>query len=132
MKSPFILAALAAAALVPQNNPVTFSEHIAPIIYENCVACHRPGESAPFSLISYDDVKKRGALIATVTKSRYMPPWHAAHDFGEFADERRLSDAQITAIEQWVKQGMPEGDRSKMPKTPQFAEGWHLGKPDLI
>src|ERR1043165_7651821 len=60
---------------------VTFTETIAPIVYANCVPCHRPGEAAPFSLISYDDVKKRAALIVTVTKSRYMPPWHAAHDF---------------------------------------------------
>src|SRR6202167_6799699 len=76
---------------------VTFTETIAPILYQNCVTCHRPGEAAPFSLISYDDARKRGALIATVTKSRYMPPWHAAHGFGEFEGERRLSDAQITA-----------------------------------
>ena len=56
---------------------VTFAEAIAPIVYTNCVTCHRPGEAAPFSLISYEDVAKRGALIAKVTESRYMPPWHA-------------------------------------------------------
>ena len=65
---------------------VTFSEHIAPILYENCVTCHRPGEAAPFSLISYEDVAKRGPLLAEVTKSRFMPPWHAEPGFGEFAD----------------------------------------------
>jgi len=111
---------------------VTFSENIAPIVYENCVTCHRPGEAAPFALISYDDVKKRGSLIASVTKSRYMPPWHAAHGYGEFAAERRLSDEQIAMIGAWVKDGMPQGDPAKMPKVPQFTEGWHLGKPDLI
>ena len=86
---------MAAAAVMPAANTVTFTETIAPIVYQNCVTCHRPGEAAPFSLISYEDVKKRGALIATVTKSRYMPPWHAAHAYGEFAEERRLTDAQI-------------------------------------
>src|SRR4051812_30467673 len=95
---------------------VTFSENIAPIVYANCVTCHRPGEAAPFALISYSDVKKKGSMIATVTRSRYMPPWHAAHGFGEFSDERRLTDAQIAAIGEWVKQGMPEGDAAKMPK----------------
>src|SRR5678815_1381742 len=124
------------APLQAQNAPaqsrVTFTETIAPIVYENCVTCHRPGEAAPFSLISYDDVKKRGSLVATVTKARYMPPWHAAHDYGEFADERRLTDQQIATIGDWVQQGMPQGDVSKMPRLPQFAEGWHLGKPDLI
>ncbi len=125
-----ILLIVAACAL--SAGPVTFSETIAPIIHQNCTTCHRPGEAAPFSLITYDDVKKRGALIATVTGSRYMPPWHAAHGFGEFADERRLSDAQIAAIADWVKQGMPEGDPKKTPAPPQFTEGWHLGQPDLI
>jgi hypothetical protein len=123
---------LLSAGVVLSAADVTFSETIAPIVYQNCVTCHRPGEAAPFSLISYDDVKKRGALIATVTKSRYMPPWHAEHGYGEFADERRLTDQQITTIGEWVKQGMPQGDPAKMPKLPQFTDGWHLGKPDLI
>src|SRR5262249_22141008 len=89
--------AAATAVAPPQTKAITFSENIAPIIYENCVTCHRSGEAAPFSLISYDDVKKRGALIATVTRKRYMPPWHAAHGYGEFAEERRLTDEQIAA-----------------------------------
>jgi hypothetical protein len=121
-----------AAAEACAADPVTFAETIAPILYQNCVTCHRPGEAAPFSLISYEDAKKRGALIATVTKARYMPPWHAAHGYGEFIGERRLTDGQIAAIGEWVKQGMPEGDRSKAPKVPEFPGGWHLGTPDLI
>jgi hypothetical protein len=126
-----VLFVLAAGTLVAADR-VTFSENIAPIVYANCVTCHRPGEAAPFALISYEDVKRRGSLIAAVTQSRYMPPWHAAHGYGEFADERRLTDAQIAAIGDWVKQGMPQGDAAKMPKLPQFPDGWHLGKPDLI
>src|ERR1700757_4326910 len=114
MKVPLLFAA--ALPLIAASEKVTFSGTIAPILYENCVTCHRPGEAAPFSLISYDDAKKRGALIATVTKSRYMPPWHAEHGYGEFRDERRLADGQIAMIAEWVKQGMPEGDRTKMPK----------------
>src|ERR1051326_3405740 len=111
---------LAGAGLAMAAGDATFSEDIAPIIYANCVTCHRPGEAAPFALISYDDVKKRGALIATVTKSRYMPPWHAAHGFGEFADERRLTDTQIATIGEWVSQGMPQGDVAKLPKLREF------------
>ena len=123
---------LAPSAFLAAADRVTFTETIAPIIYANCVTCHRPGEAAPFPLISYSDVSKRAPLIATVTKSRYMPPWHAAHGYGEFADERRLTDSQISAIGEWVKQGMPEGDTAKLPKLPQFPDGWHLGKPDLV
>lgn len=68
----------------PASSTVTFTEAIAPIVYANCVTCHRPGEAAPFSLISYEDVAKRGQLITRVTASRYMPPWHGDTDFGEF------------------------------------------------
>ena len=132
MTNKVVVSFIAVTALLPAADRVTFSENIAPIVYDKCVTCHRPGEAAPFSLISYEDVKKRGALIVTVTKSRYMPPWHATHGYGEFADERRLTDQQIATIAGWVQQGMPPGDPGKMPKLPQFAEGWHLGKPDLI
>jgi mono/diheme cytochrome c family protein len=132
--SLFLLAAgpstLMAATGAPQ--PVTFAGQIAPIIFSQCAGCHHPGEAAPFSLTSYEDVKKRGALIAAVTKSHYMPPWHAAPGFGEFAGERRLTDDQIALIGEWVKEGMPQGDAAKTPALPHFAEGWHLGKPDLI
>jgi Tol biopolymer transport system component len=131
MRTPIAIL-FAAAALLPGADKTTFSENIAPIVYGNCVTCHRPGEAAPFPLISYEDVRKRGAQIVTVTKVRYMPPWHAAHDYGEFADERRLTDQQIATIAEWVQQGMPPGDPAKMPAPPQFTEGWHLGKPDLI
>ena len=112
---------------------MTFTEHIAPILYANCVACHRAGEVAPFPLITYEDVAKRGKLIARVTESRFMPPWHAARGFGEFVGERGLTDTQIAAIAAWVKSGMPRGDSAKLPQLPAFpSDGWRLGKPDLI
>ena len=120
------------AAPRPPAAPATFSETIAPIIYANCVTCHRPGEAAPFSLISYDDVAKRGKTIASVTGSRLMPPWHAAHGYGEFVGERRLSDDQIASIAAWVRQGMPKGDMARMPALPSFPDGWQLGTPDLV
>ena len=120
------------ATMLPASSPATFSETIAPILYENCVTCHRPGEAAPFALISYEDARKHGKQIAKVTGSRYMPPWRAAHGYGEFADERRLTDVQIATIAEWVKAGMPEGDSGRMPKLPTFPDGWHLGTPDLV
>jgi hypothetical protein len=119
------------AAGIPAR-PITFNEQIAPIVFNQCAGCHHAGEAAPFSLTAYQDVKKRGALIAAVTKSHYMPPWHAAPGFGEFAGERRLTGEQIALIGDWVKSGMPQGDPAKLPALPHFVEGWHLGKPDLI
>ena len=119
------------SAPAPRVAAVTFTEHIAPILYDNCVTCHRPGEAAPFALISYEDAAKRAQLLTDVTKSRYMPPWHAEPGFGDFADERRLTDAQIDSIAEWVKQGMPRGSTAlpKLPAEnvgvdPKLAGGW--------
>jgi hypothetical protein len=122
----------AAGPAQPQQQPITFSEHIAPIVFNVCASCHRPGEAAPFSLLSFEDVRKRGKLIASVTESRYMPPWHADSDLGSFRDDRRLTDVQIRIIRDWVQAGMPEGDPRKMPAAPKFTPGWQLGTPDLV
>src|SRR5215471_479812 len=133
--------ALIVALVIPmthvQSRPqvqsrLTFTEHVAPIVLNVCATCHRPGEAAPFSLLTYEDVRKRGKLIATVTQSRYMPPWQAESEMGTFRDDRRMTDAQIRTIQEWVQAGMPEGDPSKTPKLPTFTPGWQLGQPDQI
>lgn len=118
----------------PAKEPiaVNFAEHIAPIMFDKCANCHRPGEVGPFSLLSYDDVRKKAKIIQQVTEKRTMPPWHPAPGHGEFRNERRLSDKQIATIKQWVETGMSEGDAKKLPKPPVFTEGWQLGKPDLV
>ena len=125
----FFSAMLANAAPAP---PVTFYKNIAPIVYKECAPCHRPGESGPFSLLTYEDVKKRAAQIADVTKRRYMPPWQPEQGYGDFAEERRLTDAQIQTIRQWVDQGAVAGLASQAPPLPKFTSEWQLGKPDLV
>jgi len=110
----------------------TFNRDIAPVVYRNCVPCHRPGEAAPFSLLTYDDVKRRASQIASVTGRRYMPPWLAQPGYGEFVEERRLSDAQIQTIQDWVKQGAPPGAPADAPPLPKFPSEWKLGIPDLV
>jgi hypothetical protein len=127
-----LLLAIAAGALTASAATVTFNEHIAPIVYAKCAGCHRPGESGPFPLTSYQEVAKRGQLIAAVTAKRYMPPWHAEPADVNYRDERRLADPQIALIREWVKQGMPEGDKAKAAKLPDFPTGWQLGQPDLV
>jgi Flp pilus assembly protein TadD len=117
--------------LVPPGM-LTFNKDIAPIIFQNCAACHHPHGSAPFSLLSYRDVQKRAKQIAVVTKSRYMPPWLPEAGIGEFAGERRLREDQITTIQQWVGQGAAEGVPSDLPPAPKFNEGWQLNEPDLV
>ena len=111
---------------------ITFYRQIAPIIYQNCSPCHRAGESAPFSLLTYDDVKRRAPQIAEVTKRRFMPPWLPEPGHGEFAEERRLTDEQIQLIADWVKDGSPAGTPAGAPVPPKFADEWQLGTPDLI
>ncbi|MDB6053680.1 MAG: hypothetical protein JWN25_1203 [Verrucomicrobiales bacterium] len=109
-----------------------FSEDVAPIVFQNCVGCHRPGEAAPFSLLSYKDVQKHGKLITEVTGTRFMPPWHAEQGHIELLNPRMLSADQIALFKTWYENGMPEGNPGKLPKLPTFVEGWQLGKPDLV
>jgi len=113
--------------------PPTFAEDIAPIVYANCTVCHRPGQAAPFPLISFDEVRKHGKTIVDVISRRYMPPWHAsrAEGFPECRDERRLTDKQIATFTEWVNADMPSGDLRKAQRPPIFTSGWALGVPDM-
>jgi len=117
------------AAFFAAGTSPTFSRDVAPILYRECVSCHRPDGVAPFSLVTYQDAAKRARLLATVTGTRYMPPW--LPDAPHFRNERRLSDAQIALIARWAAEGAPEGNAAETPKPPLFAQGWQLGKPDL-
>src|SRR6202790_2749898 len=114
------------------NSQVTFNRDIAPILFHHCAACHRPGESGPFPLLTSKDAKSHARQIAAVTQSRFMPPWLPEPGEFKFADELRLSDAQIATIAHWMEQGAVEGAASDLPPTPVFAEGWQMGTPDLV
>jgi tetratricopeptide (TPR) repeat protein len=116
----------------PSAPAVTFNRDIAPIIFRSCATCHRPGEAAPFSLLTYSAVKKHARQIAEVTRSRAMPPWLPEPQELKFADELRLPEAEIERIQHWVEQGAVEGDAGDLPAAPKFVEGWRLGKPDLV
>ncbi len=107
-----------ATALDAAERIVTFSHDIAPILYKNCTPCHRPGESGPFSLLSYDDAKRHASQIASVTKRRFMPPWLPQAGYGDFEEERRLTSREIALIGQWVQQGAPEGSVKHEPPAP--------------
>jgi len=114
------------------NEAVTFDRDVAPIIFQNCSMCHRPGEAGPFPLLNYRDVKSHAKQIADVTRSRFMPPWLPAPGDFRFADERRLRPEQIAMIERWVEQGAREGNARDLPAVPTFTSGWQLGEPDLV
>lgn len=116
----------------PVSNP-TFSEHIAGILYENCLTCHRPGGMGPFSLMEYEDVSRRSKQISEVVESGYMPPWLPDSAYGPaLSGERRLSDEQIALISTWSTGGAPPGELERIPEPPVFEKSWSLGNPDLI
>src|SRR5437016_5514842 len=122
-----LLGLTANAADVP-----TFNKDVAPILYQHCRGCHRPGEVAPFSLLTYEDAAKRAKLIAGAAERRFMPPWKPEPGYGKFANERRLADDQIALIRAWADNGAPEGDPNDKPPMPAFTDGWQAGKPDQI
>lgn len=124
--------ALIARSAASSRPPVTFNKDIAPILFKSCANCHRPGEAAPFSLLSYKDARPWAKSIREQVVSRQMPPWHADPHVGAWANDRRLSQAEIDKISAWVDGGAPEGQAKDLPPSPQFVEGWRIGKPDLV
>ena len=113
------------------NTQLTFVE-IAPIIYKNCTPCHRSGESGPFVLMNYEEVKRNANKIKFVTQTKYMPPWPADPSYSHFIGERVLTEQEISEIKQWVEDGAPQGDIKKIPPVPLFPIGSSLGKPDTV
>lgn len=130
---------VAAPALVraddaPAAGQVTYAKHIAPILNNNCVECHRPGQVGPMSLQNYKEVRPWAKSIRTTVESRTMPPWFASEaDRGKFHEERGLTDDQIALISRWASQGAPMGDPADLPEPPVFADGgWTIGQPDQV
>ena len=119
-------------ACAPDSTPPTFARDIAPILHGQCATCHRPGELAPFPLLTYDDARKRARQIVKVTSSGFMPPWKPEPGYGTFVDERRLRVDQIESLRRWADAGAPMGDSTLVPEPPKFPDGWQLGEPDLV
>ena len=111
---------------------LTFNKDVAPIFYKSCAECHRPGEAAPFSVLNYKDVRPWARSIKEKVVSRQMPPWHADPTVGHWANDPRLSQAQVDTISAWVDGGAIEGNPKDLPPPPQFVEGWGIGTPDVI
>src|SRR6202049_4888111 len=110
----------------------TFTKDVAPIFYKNCVGCHRPGEIAPMSLLEYGSARPWAKAIRAAVVLRKMPPWFADPRYGPHSNAPHLTEQQIETIKAWVKGGAAEGTRQDLPAPPSFAEGWRLGKPDLV
>jgi tetratricopeptide (TPR) repeat protein len=111
---------------------VTYTKDIAPIVLRNCASCHRPGQTAPFSLLDFADIRKRAKQIVEVTQSGFMPPWLPEKGYGAFRGERHLSDQQKGLLKQWAEDGCPEGIPNTTESVRDWQEGWLLGKPDMV
>ncbi len=111
---------------------VNFSEHIAPIIYDNCTSCHRPNEIGPMPFTNYLEVAGWASMIQYVTEIKYMPPWKPNKEYSSFVGERGLTDEEIQLIADWAALGAPQGDPNLEPPLPDFPDGSQLGTPDLV
>lgn len=115
---------------IPDN--VNFSEHIAPVIFKNCAPCHRPDGMGPFSLLTWNDVKRKAKTIRLVVPARVMPPWPADPHYSEFIGQLQLSETDIALLCAWIDKGCPKGDTTKLPPVPDFPKGSMLGTPDFV
>jgi peroxiredoxin len=123
---------IARAVKTKTDGAVTFTKHVAAILQKNCQECHRPGQIGPMPLITYADAVDWSATMREVVDQGRMPPWHADPKHGKFANDRRLSKSDRETLISWIDGGMPRGDDKDLPRTPAFADGWRIGKPDAV
>jgi hypothetical protein len=123
---------LATAASGSNAPKVTFTKDVAPILYKSCAECHRPGEIAPMSLLTYQEVRPWAKSIRERVVERSMPPWSADPKYGHWANDPRLSQQEIATIVEWVGAGAPKGDDKDLPAAPKFTDGWTIGQPDVV
>ncbi len=111
---------------------VTFTKDVAPVLQKNCQGCHRPGEAAPFSLLSYEQARPWAKAMKEAVRLKKMPPWFADPQYGKFSNDRSLSQKEIETIAAWAEAGAPRGDAKDMPAPVSFVEGWSIPKPDVV
>src|SRR5579862_9217611 len=122
---------LAAAAAIAATNGVTFNRDVLPVLQKNCQECHRPGEVAPMSLLTYSEARPWAKAMKAAVVTEKMPPWFADPRYGHFANDRRLSQEEIAILSAWADNGAPEGDSKDKPPARQFTNGWRI-KPDMV
>lgn len=126
-----VFSAFAADSAVVHAGGVTFNKDVLPILQKNCQVCHRPGEIGPMSFLTYPSTLPWAGAIKTAVTSKKMPPWFADPHYGQFLNEKRLTDGEIATLAAWVDQGAVEGDARDKPAPRQFTEGWNI-RPDRI
>lgn len=125
-----LAAGLAGAATAP--SPVTFNKDVLPVMQKRCQTCHRPGEVAPMSFLTYSEVRPWAKAIREAVLTRKMPPWFADPHYGKFSNDRSLSKPEMDALVSWVDGGALEGDAKDAPPPVEWVDGWSIGKPDQV
>jgi hypothetical protein len=120
---------MTAVAATASSTTPTFNKDVLPILQKNCQGCHRPGEVAPMSFITYKDARPWAKAIKQAVAAKKMPPWYA--DYGHFANDRTLSEADVKTLSAWADSSAPEGDAKDAPPPLTFPDGWQI-KPDMI
>ena len=130
----FVVASLSlfAADAAAQGAAPTFTKDVAPVLYKHCTSCHRPGEIAPMSLLTYEEARPWARSIREKVANGTMPPWHADPAHGKFQNDRRLTAEEKDVISRWVAAGAPQGDSTNLPPRPTYAQGWQIGQPDVV
>jgi peroxiredoxin len=114
------------------DGTVTYTKHVAPILQKNCQECHRPGQVAPMSLLSYKDALGWAEAIREVIEEKRMPPWYADPQYGHFSNDRSLSKEDRDTLLTWIKQSCPKGEERDLPPARRFPTDWSIGKPDIV
>lgn len=130
--NPILLLIAVAAPSLGYSGAVTFTKDVLPILQKHCQGCHRPGEVAPMSLLTYGDTRPWAKAIRQAVLTRKMPPWFADPHVGKFSNDRSLTQAEIDTVKEWIDSGAKEGNPADAPPPIQFVDGWNIGKPDMV
>ncbi len=128
-----ISGATALFAAKPTDAPkVTFSKDVAPVLAKHCQTCHRPGEAAPFSLLTYRQARPWAKAMKEAVLLKKMPPWYADERYGKFSNDRSLAPEEVDTLVAWADAGAPEGNPKDLPPQTAYVEGWSIPKPDVV
>ena len=128
----FCLSIFSVALASAATTQPTFYKDVLPVLQKNCQTCHRPGEAAPMSLLTYDEARPWAKSIKQAVVTKKMPPWFADEHYGKFSNDRSMSQADVETLTSWVDAGAPAGNPKDAPKPIAWVEGWRIGKPDAV
>jgi hypothetical protein len=132
VRAATLCAGFASLAFAGTTTPVTYYHDVVPILQKRCQNCHRPGEIGPMALLTYQQVRPWAKAIKSAVVSHVMPPWDADPRYGSFANDRSLPANEVDTLSKWVDAGAPEGKAADAPPPVEFADGWRIGKPDVV